>query len=468
MNTSTKWISSIIVVLLVGTLLFGSATKAQAYVVDNTGRVESDEVIDDDVLLFNNSVLMNGKVNGTLVAGGQDVVLNGTVTGDAILMGRTITIGQNAVIQGNLFTGAQVVNISGKVLGSVFSGSMSTVVKDSADVTRNFYFGGYSLDIAQGASIQKDLAAGGYQVIQDGTVERDVNADVGAYQLTGTVGRNFSVTVSSPSQNKPATPMSFGSQADMPATINTGLTIAESAKIGGNLNYTSTIPQDNTIQSKPAGTVIFSTPVPQSGQTASQQPDRQFRNYFAVGFGKGLVNMARNLISIYLIGVLALWLVPGVVKKMADTVEQKPLPSAGYGSLVFIVGWAGAFAAGLAIVALAIILGIISLGGLGGITFWTGTTLLTAFLTAFVLMINLGSKVVIAYLVGNWLLQKMTKQTETNRFVALLLGVVIYVLLRAIPVFGWLIAMIVILLGLGAAWFYVQSLRKTVAPVTVA
>ena len=108
---------------------------------------------------------------------------------------------------------------------------------------------------------------------------------------------------------------------------------------------------------------------------------------------------------------------------MAETIEQKPLPSAGYGSLVFIVGWAGAIAAGLAIVALAIILGIISLGGLGGITFWTGTTLVTAFLTAFVLMINLGSKVVVTYLVGNWLLQKMTKQTETNRFVALLLGV---------------------------------------------
>lgn len=471
MNKLSKWLSAIVVGVLLFTVFFASTKNVQAYELDDDGKVSSDEIINDDLILGGDNVVMNGKVVGNLIASGQDVAINGFVEGDVFAFGQTVTIGQGAKITGNLFTGAQIVVISGKVTGSVFSGSMSTSIKSSAQIDRNVYFGGYSLDIAKDAVIKKDLAAGGYQVILDGEVTRDVNADVGAFQLNGTVGRNFNVSVGEPGTGS-SSPSSapFMSQYNVPATLETGLLIAESAKIGGDLNYTSVVPQNSAIQAEPSGSVTYMTPVPsnEDQQVDRTTPQYRVKNFFEAGIGKAVLDTARRFISIFLMGALALWLVPGTVKALTDIIRGKTLPSVGYGALVYLVGWTGSFVAFLVLIAVAVLLGIITLGGLGAITFWSGTTVLIAFITVFVLMISFGSQVLVASLVGNWVVQKITHQQDANRFIALLVGVIIYVLLRAIPILGWLISIVVVAAGLGAAWLYSRSLRKAAPQVVTA
>lgn len=468
MNHFQRVLNILIVGVFAFSILFASAQPVAAYESDEDGRVGADEIINDDLLLSGEKVVMNGKIMGTLIAAGQDVTINGFVEGDAFVFAQTITIGQGAQIKGNLFTGAQVVTVSGKVLGSLFSGSMSTVLKGTTEVTRNLYFGGYSLIIDENAIIGRDLAAGGYQVILDGHVVRDVHADSAAFQLTGNVGRDFDVNVAQPSTEDSAPPTVYmPNGASIPETLSPGLVISESAVIGGDLAYTSPVPQDNTIQAQPGGEVFYRTPVPtedgKSSETASA-PTNSFNTFFKQGIGKGIVDALKTFISMFLIGALALWLLPRRMDDLTGLIMQKPLPAAGYGSLVFIVAWAAFGVAALLIVVAALLLGLISLGGLGSITFWVGASAWLASFTGFMFMITLGCKVIMAYLIGDWVMRIIFKKDQTNRYLVLLLGAVIFILLQAIPILGWLFGLAVIIFGLGALWMYIVSLRKPAIP----
>ena len=46
-------------------------------------------------------------------------------------------------------------------------------------------------------------------------------------------------------------------------------------------------------------------------------------------------------------------------------------------------------------------------------------------------------------------------------FLSLLIGVVIYVPLRAIPILGWLVDAIITLIGLGAIWLYFRETTQS-------
>lgn len=464
MKKTTLWVNLSIIAVLLITVLFASTTRAQAYQVDTDGRVAADEVIDDDLLLSGDNIVMNGKVMGTLIATGQTVVINGTVEGDVLAFGQTVSIGQGAQIKGNLFSGAQNVNVAGKVLGSVFTGTMSTNIKSTASIERNLYFGGYSLYIAQDAMINRDLAAGGYQVILDGTVARDVKANSAAIRVKGTVGRDFDVTVAEPSKNSSGSSTPYVPQADVPETLNPGLIIEKGAAIGGNLSYTSPIPQDSSILTQPSGAIQYRTPVPDTTKTQvdTTTPTYRVNYFFSHGVGKTLADMTHNFLFIMLVGILLLWQAPKIMADLLGWVRSKPMPSLGYGALIWVVSWPAAFAAFLAVIAVSALLFFITLGGWGlaSFTFGAGSGVIVLIMTGLKFVTSFGSKVLIAYLIGDWLLHQMVHQAEVSRYVSLLVGAILLVVACAIPVLGWLITAVVVFMGLGALWLLIRGLRK--------
>ena len=471
MTNRMKWINVFFVLLLTVTLAFSSVRNVSAYEMDNDGKVKANEVIEDDLLLAGDRVVMNGTVMGTLITSGANITINGKVDGDVFAFGQSVTIGPGAQIDGNLFTGAQEVTVAGKIAGSLFSGSMSTTLESTAAVDRNVYFGGYSLLIAEQAQVTKDLAAGGYQVILGGKVGRDVNADVGAFQLSGEIGRNFNVAVSEPGQNPSNDPSSsFFPQSNMPETIGTGLTIASTAKIGGDLTYTSQIPQTSAIQATPGGTTVYKTPVPDANKNQEDQTTLSYRTkkFFDHGIGKTIVNMVRNFISLFIVGALALWLIPGTVKSIEDTIRAKPLPSVGYGTVVYLVGGAALGVAVLVVISVALLIGLISFGGLGSITFWTGSAVWLSALTGFTFLCMFAGKVVLVTALGKLIIQKLNNGATANLFLALFIGSLLYVIIRAIPGFGFLVAIALSLAGLGAIWMVLrQSKLFKPSPVVV-
>src|SRR3990172_3307892 len=68
------------------------------------------------------------------------------------------------------------------------------------------------------------------------------------------------------------------------------------------------------------------------------------------------------------------------------------------------------------------------------------------------LFVAYGTKVIFAYLVGLLILKRAFPRAAEQRLWPLLVGLALYVLLVSIPGLGWVIAVLVTAIGLGAAW----------------
>ncbi|NMB90099.1 MAG: NnrS family protein, partial [Chloroflexi bacterium] len=252
---------------------------------------------------------------------------------------------------------------------------------------------------------------------------------------------------------------------EMPQTVEPGLRIHENAEIGGQLTYTSPVEQSNAIQSQPSGGVVYQTPVP--------SPDQ---NPPAPSGGSGLVaaslrhifDALRNLVTLLLLGALVLWLVPDALQRSVAQVRSRPAPAAGYGLAALLIGYGAAFLAVFVILLVGILFSLISLGGLSSAIFGVGFSGLSLAVTVFTLLVSYGSKIVVAFLVGDWIMGQLAPQSTARKPLALVVGVVLYVILRAIPILGWLIGLVVTLFGLGALWLAYRDRRTPAAPAAPA
>jgi hypothetical protein len=148
-------------------------------------------------------------------------------------------------------------------------------------------------------------------------------------------------------------------------------------------------------------------------------------------------------------------------------VENKPLPSAGYGFITVIAGYAAACAVGLVILVFGILIALLSLGGLSSTFFGVGFSGLALVVTIFTLLVSYGSKVVVSYLIGDLLMKKVAPQASHQAVWAIFIGVGIYTLVRSIPVIGWLIGVAATLLGVGAMWLVYRSRKTPIVPAPV-
>jgi hypothetical protein len=413
--------------------------------------LNSGETIDDDLIISSDVVRVDGTVNGMLIAVGQTVTLNGTINGDALLFGQNVIVSDNAVINGNLFSGAQTITVSGEVTGSIAGGAASMVA--GGEVGRNIYYGGYSLETQPGNTVARGLYFGGYQAILKGSIANDLNASAGAVELDGSVGGNALVSVAPPGQTEP--PIFMGPYAaQMPPSIPSGLRVGPNAKITGQLIYTSQANQDASVQVEPAGGIVYQTPVPQE---RANQPAPAVQVTMPVL--DWLFNFLRRFITLLLLGLLAVWLLPFVTRSTSEIVRAKPAQSAGYGFLTIIVGYIGAFVAALLILMLGLFFAVVTLGGLSSTIFGIGLSGLALLVTAFTLLVSYASKLVFAYLIGDLILAGAAPALSGRRYWAMALGVLLYSLVRSIPILGWLIGFIVTIIGVGAMWLYYRSRR---------
>jgi hypothetical protein len=455
------WMRGGLILSLVLVLVLSTVGSAQAADIKGGGTVAKDETINDDLILGGNTVVMDGTVNGMLIAGGTTVTISGTVNGDAVLTGRTVVISDGAVIDGNLFAAGSDIEIKGKITGSIASGSGTLSLAPSAIVGRNIYYGGYNFDTQNGSTVGKDLFFGGYQAILAGEIGQDVHIAGGAAEINGKIGRNAILDVGSPDRQN-YTPM-FMPQQQLPPAIPAGLRISKDAQIGGKLTYTSSVNQNSAVQAVPAGGIAYQTPVPQQTQRPQSQPLSQ--RIPVLGW---LFSRLRELVSLLILGALALWLLPSLFERTVEMVRTKAAASAGYGFLTVLVGYIGAFIAFIVILVISILLGLVSLGGLGWAFFGVTSSSLGLALTIFTLLVTYGSKLIVAYLAGTWIVKSLFPQATHTRVWGMLVGVLAYVLLRSIPILGVLVAFVVILIGVGAMWLVYRNRATPFTPAAPA
>src|SRR5688500_11070890 len=91
MNRTVKLFS---ILALLAVLSLTLATPASAFDGRSGDRIviESDEVIADDLYVTAGEFVLDGTVNGDVIAMGQIITINGTVEGDVMAAGQTLVV----------------------------------------------------------------------------------------------------------------------------------------------------------------------------------------------------------------------------------------------------------------------------------------------------------------------------------------------------------------------------------------
>lgn len=412
--------------LLLGAL--GATQVARAFETDDDGIIAADEVIDDDVLIEHDVVVVDGVVNGNLIVFASRTEINGTVGGDVILSCANVTI--NGQVRGSVAFAGQKLRLNGTVDGSVFSTGRSVLYSSSASVGRNVFFAGFDLEAEEGSSIGRDLRIAAYQALLAGRVGRHVQAEVSALVIEGSIGGDVVATVDAPES---APPFDF---FGLPPGIDSGLRVAEQAQIDGRLTYTSPENQSEGIRCTPGGGVEHRLP---EKITVTIDP---MHNCF--------VSRMRDLITMLVLGSLAAWAAPSLLKRPADQLQAHPFLAGGWGIAIFTVLCVGLLLLMGMLTILWFLLIAVGLGDLSTIlTGITGSALWLLLILVW-LVIAYGAELILAYLVGRLLLRRFAPAPAAKPIWPLLLGLALYMPIRAIPILGLGINIVIAFLGLGA------------------
>ena len=395
--------------------------------------IEADEVIDDDLYVGAGQFTLDGTVKGDLFVAGGTIEINGTVEGDLV------AAGQSVVIDGAVGDDARIAGYALGVGGGVVDDLISA---------------GFSLESKPESDVGGDLLAVGYQALLAGDVAGDAEIAGGAVRFVGAIGGDTKVDVggAAPGQGMPSGfPFYFGPDVPPMPSVPMGLSIDGGASIGGDLDYTA-----NSEIAIPAGVVAGATDFTRYVSDVEYRPGVR-RPSPAALVGRWFVRQLRCLITLLLAGATMMWLVPGWTRKMAGIVQAKPLPSLGWG-VVAIAAFAMAILVliiGTAL--LALIFGVLTLGELVGRFIALGGIAVSSVGFGFSVTWSYVTKIIISLLLGQLVFRLFKSDAEGHRWWPMLLGVLIFVAIAAVPVLGWLARLVTVLLGMGAIWLWASG-----------
>lgn len=399
-------------------LVLANPVQAADFRGGDNAVVEADEVIDDDLFMAGNLVEMNGTVTGDLWATGSEVTVNGQVEGSVFIAGQTLAV-------------------NGPVGGSVYSAGYALNLGPEGAIGRNVYYTGFSLSTEQGSSVGRSIYSNDYQTVIDGSVADDVVVNAGALEINGSVGGDVRGEVASAEGSAPPQSM-FVFPGAVPI-VDPGLRVASGAEVGGEVNV-----RETTVEADVS------------------PPDA--RSLLIGGLERTITNRLGEFIALLIVGGLLLWLWPAAVELSQRSAGEKPLASAGSGCLLLIVFAVGVPLACAVTGGLAALGGLITFGQLSGAILGLSWTAIGFTVAAFWFVVSLVAKVIVSFWAGRWILDRLAPERKPGYWTdlaSLALGAFIYEILRAIPIVGLIIAVIVTLVGLGAAYFV---LRDTFRP----
>ncbi len=405
------------IVILVGLLVLVGlvAPPVHAAAIRGGERVviAADEVIDDDLIVSAQYIEINGTVTGDLVATGAIVIVNGTVEGSAILA-------------------AQSLEVRGRVEGSIYGAGYSLLLDEGAAIHRNVLFAGFSATTRPDSEIDRDLYVVGYQLLHDGMVRGNVNVATSALQINGSVGGDVLGEVSTSGSGMPQQFWLPNMPVDV-VVLPSGLVIGQTAQIDGQVNARQTTP-------------------------AATQPARG-----AFGLPKWLSNRLGQTIGLLLTATILIVLAPRLLPSLGDALRAEPLPALGWGVLIYVLIFPLALIVGLVLIVLiAILFGIVTFGQYTAAVLGLTASAYLFALFAFLFFTYMVAWLVLGYVVGRLLLgrAKTGWPSKGAQFGYVVLGVVLFEVLRAVPVLGFILAFVVGSLALGAAFLYWQARRR--------
>jgi cytoskeletal protein CcmA (bactofilin family) len=387
--------------------------------------VGPDEVVDDDLYATANQVVVEGTIRGDLVAFGQSVTVDGTVEGDLIAAGQSVEIG-------------------GEVDDDARIAGQALLLGEGASVGDDLIAAAYSLQNEPESNVGGTLWYAGYQALLAGTVGQDLAGAVNALTLGGEIGGDADVDVDG--EEGGAAPPAFVPVPQVPIpTVEPGLTLTDSALIGGNLTYQSSTEAQIDPGAQIEGDVVREER-PVEEEEATRSP-----------LAEGVLDALGSLVALVLVGLLLVWLAPRWIRRRAYTVLDRPLASLGWGLLGLVAFLILGIVILLVTILLAIVLGLLTLGSLVALIVVLGLLAEAALVLAFWISTGYLAQIVVGFLAGVLLLESVVPGRGAGRVLPLVVGLIVYVILVAIPVLGSIVGLIVVLLGLGALLIWVWS-----------
>jgi hypothetical protein len=398
-------------------IVFMLPTSAMASENKVEGTVGKGEILDQSLILFAPEVVMDGVINGDLLAIGNDVSINGKVSGSLFVIGKNVTI-------------------NGPVEGTVYAAALKLNMDSKATIGRDVYFIGASLVTQEKSTINRDLHAVSLEAGLSGTVGGNVDALIGPVNIINVI-YNFALEKGWLSQ-----PLKF----NLP-WLSRGYLSQPVPVIAFGLSSIN----NHTITAALSETALNAGQILQTSAQSSTIDVERLKSW--------VVPLLRNLAALLILGFLVLWLAPTQLSWAGEQARTSPWRMLLTGLLVFVIGWFAALLALVVILGLAIFLYWVSLPGLGFLVGALGMMALGLALIVFWLSIAYFSKIIIAFLFGKLLFKRFLPKYADNRILPFLTGVIIYALVASIPYLGWLVVVIVTFYGLGALW-KLSSMRK--------
>ncbi len=393
--------------VLLGLFLFNQNVQAAPILQGDT--VQNDETINNDVFLNGENIVVDGAIEGDLFAVGNNITINGTVEGSVVAIGQNITV-------------------NGKVDGSVYATGVTFTLGEDARIRRSLYWIGVHLGLKKGSEIEWDLNGFMLSARLAGRVGRDIKASIGILDL-------------------------------IQFFLNTTDSEFEGVLLPEN-NQLVTIPTENSVVSKDDLTATKLPAATNTTQTAQQQAAN------ATG-QEMLITMLTQYVSLLIVAGILAWLFPKKLDAWSNQARRFPLLATGQGFMGYFVGFIATFFLITFVFALGLGLFKFNLNELAMLTYGIGFSSIALGFSLFIALIAFVSKVIVAYVVGTMILEKLLPAATRRRVFPLLLGLIIFVLLRAIPYFGWITTLIVTWMGMATVWMSWQANRNGDTAVSI-
>jgi cytoskeletal protein CcmA (bactofilin family) len=292
--------------------------------------------------------------------------------------------------------------------------------------------------------VEGDLIVAGGTVDVSGAVTGDLFAAGGTVNVSGAVGRHLRVAGGDVSLNGPV-------QLDVLAGAGT-LRVGSGARLNGDLIFSA---GQVSLNGAVEGSVLGSAQMYTKGGTVAgteevtltpSQPVVEERQTF----GDRVLDQLQRYASIVLVGALLLWAAPGLIESATSRIRERPLPTFGVGVLGVVGFVPGVLALLIAMVLIAVPLGLLGLGRLVAVVVLGTLTGSAAMSLAFAVLLWFVSVVVAGVAIGQFTFERTNLEPAGGRYLALLLGVAGVVVVTAIPYVGWWINATAVAFGLGA------------------
>ena len=392
-----------------------------------TGReviVQQGEVVDDDLYLFGETITINGTVMGDVLANGRQVTLNGSIEGD--------------------LTGcAQAVRINGRVGDDLRVAGMVIQLGPESRIGDDILTASFDLQGEPGSTAGGALIFAGYQARMAGSIGKDLIGEAVGVELLGTVGGDMRVGVDSQA-GRPLFVKFLPSPIAI-AEVPPGLTVADAARISGKLTYRSAEEGQIASAAQIDGGVLREEPTVDSMGT----------------WQSWLIRKIRRLIALIVVGLLLTWVTPTFLRSLEQGLEGNPLPKMGWGAVALVAVVAAVVVVPLVMGLLALLAGLLTgwdlLVPVLGVGVLTEALLVTDTWVAAALI----APVVVGSALGRWLLKRTLPSRADGRILPLVVGLVSLVGLSSVPYLGSLVAVVVLLLGLGLVCLWAVGVART-------